>query len=77
MRHLEYGLGLTPGVSVADVDNGSLIQDFNELIADDPRFLGINRLQIELLGATLKINLSVQIAANGGVLPISFDVPAR
>lgn len=77
LRNLDYGLGLRHGVSVADIENGQLIQSLNKMLDGDSRFQGINRIQIVLNGATLRVNLSVNVASNGGVLPISFDVPAR
>lgn len=77
LRHLDYGLGLQHGISVADIDNGEIIKSFNQMIAADGRFEGIDRIQISLEGAVLRVNLSVRIASNSGVLPISFNVNAR
>lgn len=77
LRHLDYGLGIQHGVSVADIENGEIVKSFNKMIESDPRFEGIDRIQIELIGPTLKISLSVRVAGNSGVLPISFNVPAR
>jgi hypothetical protein len=77
LRHLDYGLGLKHGVSLADIENGEIIQSLNRMIQTDSRYEGVDRIQIVLSGATLQINMSVRIAGNGGILPISFDVPAR
>jgi hypothetical protein len=77
LRHLDFGLGVRPGVSVADIDNGILLADLNQMIQADPRFDGIDRMQIRLEGPKLEINLAVRLAGNNGVLPITFDVPSR
>jgi hypothetical protein len=75
LRHLDFGLGISYGMSVADVESGKLIKEFNKLIKDDLRFDSINRMTIELKGATLAIEVSLNIANSSGIVPISFEVP--
>jgi hypothetical protein len=74
LRHLNYGLGLEHGVSVADIDNGSIFKSLNEMIKADSRFDSIERIDIRLSGATLAIDMAVKLAGQSGILPISFDV---
>ena len=74
LRHLDYGLGLEHGISVADVDNGEIINSLNQMIQDDPRFSNIERIDIKLTGATLSIDMAVKVANGSGIVPITFDV---
>ncbi len=77
LRHLEYGLGLEAGISVADIERGAVIDSLNRMVEDDPRFEGISRISLRLEGSTLGVDLSVRLANGTGVLPISLDVPVR
>lgn len=74
LRHLNYGLGLKHGVSVADIDNGAIIVELNKMIADDPRFDAITRIDLKLAGSTLSIGMAVSIANQTGVVPVSFNI---
>ena len=73
LRHENYGLGITAGMSTADIDSGELIRSLNEMIAEDPRFESISTIQITLKENTLNINMVVNLANRTGVLPINFD----
>lgn len=74
LRHLDYGVGLEHGVSVADIENGEIIKSLNAMIASDSRFQSIDAISIRLNGSTMAIDMSVRIANGSGVLPISFDI---
>jgi len=74
LRHLDYGLGLEHGMSVADIENGEIIKALNKMIEDDPRFDSIERITIKLVGPTLAIDMAVKLANQSGILPINFDV---
>lgn len=74
LRHLDFGLGIQHGMSIADVENGDLMKELTRLVTQDSRFAGIERLDIVISGNTLKIDMAVTIANNSGVLPISFDI---
>lgn len=74
LRHLDFGLGLEHGISVADIENGEVINALNQMIQDDPRFSSINRIDIRLNGPTLAIDMAVTIANGSGVVPITFDL---
>ena len=75
MLHPEFGLGITAGMSTADFTTQDIYDTINKLIQDDPRFGGIEKLQIQLGKGTLTINLSVFLANGNGVLPLTFDLP--
>jgi hypothetical protein len=74
LQHIDYGLGLSHGISLADIEKGEIIQSLNKMIDDDPRYDGINRLDIRISGSTMFVDLAVNIAQGSGVLPISFQV---
>ncbi len=74
LRHLDFGLGLKHGISVVDLQSGEIINTLNKMIANDSRFESIDKLDLRLSGATLAISMSVVLAHNNGVLPISFDI---
>lgn len=74
LRHLDYGLGLTHGISVADIETGNLAESLNQMIQSDPRFSSISRLTFRLTGSTLAIDMSVNVANSSGIVPITFNV---
>lgn len=74
LNHLGYGLGLKVGVSVADIENGEIIQSFNRMISKDPRFVSIHRMDLKLNGPTLAIDMVINLANGNGVLPLNFDI---
>ena len=76
LKHLDYGVGLTHGVSVADIENGAIIKSLNAMIASDSRFQSIDSISIRLIGSTMAIDMSITIANGSGILPISFDIRA-
>jgi hypothetical protein len=76
LKHLQYGVGLTHGISVADIENGEIIKQLNAMISDDGRFSSISSINITLDGSTMKIDMVVKIANGTGVVPISFDIKA-
>jgi hypothetical protein len=76
LHHLQYGLGLTHGISVSDITTGEIMKSLNAMIATDSRFQSINSLQIVLNGSTLSISMSITIANGTGIVPITFDMRA-
>lgn len=74
MRHPDFGIGINPGISLADVESGAIAQELTELVVSDSRFSGIERLTIAINGPTMSIDMAVILANNSGVIPISFDV---
>lgn len=72
--HPEFGLGIAPGMSTTDTNTQDIYDTINKLIQDDPRFGGIEKLQIQVGKGALTINLSVFLANGNGVLPLTFDL---
>lgn len=74
MRHLDFGLGIEHGISVADVEAGDVIYAMNKMVENDPRFSGISRIDIRLNGPTLSVDMAVTIANGSGIVPLTFDI---
>lgn len=74
LRHLDYGIGLNYGISVADIENGQIIDSMNEMIKGDDRFDYIESITLKLVGSTLSIEMVVRVANGDGIIPVSFDV---
>lgn len=74
LRHPEFGLGISAGISISDISSGQIFNDLNKIITDDPRFSGIERLDIAVNGPVITIDMAVTIANGSGIIPISFNV---
>jgi hypothetical protein len=76
IAHPSFGLGLRAGMPSSELNAQNIYGTINKLIQDDPRFGGIEKLQIQLSKAAVTINLSVFLANGNGVLPLTFDLKA-
>lgn len=74
LAHLDYGISTSVAASLADIDNGQILSEIDNLFALDPRFEGLDNAEVVLDGNTLSINLTVKIAGGNGVIPIGFNV---
>lgn len=74
LLHPTYGLGLRAGIMNSDVDVQDIYNSINKLIEEDPRFQGLDSLQINLNGPTLSISMGVVLAGQQGVFPLTFDL---
>lgn len=72
VTHPDFGLFLTPGIMNSDLSVQDVFNNLNNLIQQDPRFAGINTLQVNLNGPTLSINMAVALAGIEGVFPVNF-----
>jgi hypothetical protein len=71
-----FGLGISSGESVADLNIQELYKQINSQIQADARFSGVTSLQITAAPPNLTISVGVQVAGQTGVLPVSFSVAA-
>ena len=74
LPHPEFGLGIRPGTINAEIDIQDIFNSINKMIEDDPRFQGLDNLQISINGPTLSISMGVMIAGQNGVFPLSFQL---
>jgi hypothetical protein len=72
----EFGLGLKPGIMNSDITINEIYNSIHKLIEEDPRFQGLDSLQIRLNGPTMSINMGVMLAGQSGVFPVNFELPA-
>lgn len=76
LTHPDFGLGIKPGIANSDVNVQDIYNSINKLIEEDPRFQGIDSLQITINGPTLSISMGVTLAGQQGVFPITFELAA-
>jgi hypothetical protein len=74
LRHPDFGLGLSAGMSKADISSSQIFDDLSRIVTADSRFSRIERLDITVNGPTVTIDMAVSVANNSGVIPISFNV---
>lgn len=72
LLHPTFGLNVRVGSVSSDLQIQQLYTSINEMIAQDPRFVGVSQLQINLNGPVLAISLAVELPGYTGVFPISF-----
>lgn len=73
-QHPEFGLGLQPGTSTADLDAKQLLEAAKGLFRNDPAFTDIYSASVVKKGPTLSLSINVGIAGQDIVLPVSVDV---
>lgn len=75
LAHPEFGIGVKPGDSTADLTASDIFKDIGTMILEDGRFSSIKSLTVSMEGTTLSINLQVELINNLGVVPINFTIP--
>lgn len=74
LLHPTFGIGLKPGMSNSDLDVQEIYNSITSLVEADSRFAGLDSLQIQLNGPTLSVSMSVIIAGQNGIYPITFTL---
>jgi hypothetical protein len=72
LLHPTFGLNISPGSMTGDLQMQDLYDSIQQMIQQDPRFSGIEKLQITQNGPVIGINLSVTIPGQTGVFPVTF-----
>ena len=72
--HPEFGLGVRVGSSVTDIAAQTLYDNINKMLQEDPRFQGLNSLQVSIDGPTVSIGLGVILTGQTGVFPLTFEL---
>jgi len=70
----DFGLGLTPGVSVSEVDIENVLIDLRDMVLQDPRFSDIENIELNVLPPTVSISINAVLANGKGIFPINFSV---
>jgi hypothetical protein len=76
ITHPDFGVGIKAGIMTSDVNVQEIYNSINKLIEQDPRFAGLDSLQISLNGPVLSISMGVVIAGVQGVFPLTFELAA-
>jgi hypothetical protein len=71
----DFGLGLNPGVNVADLEYGTILSDLRGIILSDSRFEEVEKLEVNILPPDLSITINVRLSGGRGIFPINFSVP--
>lgn len=69
-----FGLGLTPGVNVSEVDIENVLTDLRDMVLQDPRFSDIENIELNILPPTVSISINAVLANGKGIFPINFSV---
>ncbi len=70
----DFGLGISPGIIVSDIQVETLLSELSGTILADPRFSAIEKMEITILPPDLAINIVVRLANGNGIFPINFTV---
>ena len=70
----EFGLGLTPGISVSEIDIENVLIDLRDMVLQDPRFSDIENIELNILPPTVSISINAILADGKGIFPINFSV---
>lgn len=76
LTHPDFGLGIRAGIMASDINVQDIYNNINKLVEEDPRFAGLDSLQITLNGPVLSISMGVQLAGQNGVFPLTFELAA-
>jgi len=69
-----FGLGLAPGLSVSEVDIENVLTDLRDMVLQDPRFSGIENIELNILPPTVSISINAVLANGKGIFPINFSL---
>jgi hypothetical protein len=70
----DFGLGLTPGIAVSEVDIENVLTDLRDMVLQDPRFSDIENIELNVLPPTVSISINAVLANGKGIFPINFSV---
>ncbi len=74
LKHPEYGFGIQPGTSTADVNAKDVLAAARSTFAGDPTFTGIVSASIIKTGPALSIGMNVGVVGASQLVPITFKV---
>ena len=73
-QHPEYGLGLRPGMSTADLDAKTLLSTANQMFKGDSDFSGVKLASVQKTGPVATLAVSVGVAGLDQLVAVSVDV---
>lgn len=77
LHHPDFGLGLIPGVSSADVDANDMLRSLQAMLATDPAFAGVSGITVHKLGPSIRISMAVGVTGANQTIPLTIDITRR
>ena len=74
LEDTNFGLGLQPGINVTDVNLENVLADLRDMVTQDSRFEGVDKIEVNLLPPDLSITIQARLANGRGIFPINFTV---
>jgi hypothetical protein len=74
MRHPDFGLGIKPGTSTADISASALAAAAQTMFGKDPMFSGVNYANVQKSGGNISITLGLNVTGNSQPIPITVDL---
>lgn len=74
ISHPTFGAAVPVGTSFADFSSGQVYNNMLRSVQEDPRFAGLDKLNIEIVPPSMKMSLSARIANGLGIFPLSFNL---
>lgn len=72
--HPEFGVGIKVGMINSEFSVQEIYNSLARAIEEDPRFQGLDSLQVTVDGPTLTLNMGVALAGQQGVFPVNFNM---
>jgi hypothetical protein len=73
-RHPEFGLPISLGQSIADMNAKTLLKATKNLFLGDPTFTGVQSASVRVNGPVVSIAIGVGIRGHSQVVPITLDI---
>ena len=70
----DFGMGIRHGMHVTDITVEKSLNDLKNMIVSDPRFSGVEKIEINVLPPDLSITIVAVLANGKGIFPINFTV---
>lgn len=74
LQHPDFGLGLTPGISTADLSAESILNRAREYFRSDSAFSGVQSVLVNKSGPSLAISLTLGVRGLSQLLPVTLEV---
>jgi hypothetical protein len=74
LHHPDYGIGLLPGTSTADLTASQVLTDLQQLFKGDSGYLGVQSAGVLKKGNSLQVRVSIGIAGTGQYVPVSVEI---
>lgn len=73
-RHPDFGFGVIPGTSTADVSAKAVLSAAKAFVASESGFAGVSYAAVQKRGSGMTISLAVEIAGVAKTVPITVDL---